>query len=127
MPSLTGYTFTPGYITCDNVTADLFNQDFVATADTVGIVSTTLNNRLQVYPNPTTGELTITYPPLAGAGGGIISDVEIFDIYGKKLQSHHLIISSSHHLINISHFHAGIYFVRITTEKGIAIKKVVKM
>ena len=127
MPSLTGYTFTPGYITCDNVTADLFNQDFVATADTVGIVSTTLNNQLRIYPNPTTGELTITYPPLAGAGGGIISDVEIFDIYGKKLQSHHLIISSSHHLINISHLPSGIYFLKVSTETGIVTKKITKI
>ena len=113
IPSLTGYTFTPGYITCDNVTADLFNQNFVAVADTVGIVSTTLNNRLQVYPNPTTGELTITYPPLAGAGGGIISDVEIFDIYGRKLNNCQLSIINYQLKLSISHLPSGVYILRV--------------
>ncbi|MCL1850839.1 MAG: T9SS type A sorting domain-containing protein [Bacteroidetes bacterium] len=56
-----------------------------------------------------------------------MNNVEVFDVYGRKLSSHHLIPSSSHHLINISHLHAGIYFVRITTDQGAVMRKVVKI
>jgi len=89
-----------------------------------------MNSNVLVYPNPTTGALRIS-----PAGGGLrgwnngelrIENVEIFDIYGRKLSSNHLITSSPHHLINISHLNAGIYFVKIQTEKGIVTKKIVK-
>jgi hypothetical protein len=56
-----------------------------------------------------------------------INNVGIFDVYGKKLSSHHLITSSSNHQINISDFHTGIYFVKIITEKGAVTKKVIKL
>jgi len=74
--------------------------------------------QLQVYPNPTTGQLTINNEQLT------INNVEIFDIYGKK---HHLITSSSNHLINISHLPAGVYFVKITTDTGIQTQKIIKL
>ena len=75
---------------------------------------------VMVYPNPTTGELRITNYELQ------ITNVEIFDVYGRQLSSHHLIVSSSHHLIIISHLQAGLYFVKITTEKGFITKKIIK-
>ena len=64
-----------------------------------------------------------------------MNNIEIFDIYGKKCQitnlisqaSNHLITSSSNHLINISHLQAGIYFVKITTAKGVITQKIVKL
>jgi len=55
-----------------------------------------------------------------------IKQVEVFDIYGRKQSSHHLIPSSSHYLINISHLPVGIYFVKIGTEAGEVVRKVVK-
>jgi hypothetical protein len=79
-----------------------------------------------IYPNPTTGELRIEngeqrmkndnnkgiYPLV----------VEIFDIYGRKLLSNHLIHSSSNHIIDISHLQPGLYFLRV----GGVVVKVVK-
>jgi hypothetical protein len=53
-------------------------------------------------------------------------DDEVFDAYGRKLSSHHLITSSSNHLINISHLPAGVYVVKILTENGVITRKVVK-
>jgi len=76
--------------------------------------------------NPTTGELTISP---AGGGKGVeqltIHSVEIFDIYGKchvSLVTCH----STHVTLNISHLSAGLYFVKISTEAGMVVKKVVK-
>ena len=73
--------------------------------------------KIGVTPNPTTGELSITNYELG------ITNVEVYDIYGKK---YHLITSSSNHLITIFHLPAGLYFVKIITENGVFVEKVVK-
>ncbi|MCL2246341.1 MAG: T9SS type A sorting domain-containing protein [Lentimicrobiaceae bacterium] len=80
-----------------------------------------------VYPNPTTGELRIANYELRitnyelGIANyefetGTLSEVEveIFDIYGRKLSSHSSPLTShSSSLINISHLPAGVYLLRI--------------
>jgi len=76
---------------------------------------------INIYPNPTTGELEIKNYELE------INSIEIFDVYGRKLSSHHLIPTSSHHLINISHFPAGIYFVKIKITTGTQTQKIIKL
>jgi hypothetical protein len=64
---------------------------------------------LSVYPNPTSGELLITSYELQ------VTNIEVFDIFGKKLSSH-----TAHHTphtaINISHLAPGIYLLKINTE-----------
>jgi len=101
----------------------------------VGVVSTTLNNRIEVYPNPTTGELTITHIPRWRGQGVeqlinneqlIINNVEVFDVYGKRHEGTKGRKHEGEIVINISHLHAGVYFVKVTTEKGVAMRKVVK-
>ena len=88
---------------------------------------------LTIYPNPTTGELTISP---AGGGKGVeqltINNIEIFDIYGKSHLSlvtrHETLVTRHSSLVtlNISHLSAGLYFVKISTEAGMIVKKVVK-
>ena len=75
---------------------------------------------IAIYPNPTTGELTINNEQL------IINNIEIFDIYGRKLS--HISYPKSHisNLIDISDLAPGIYFVKIKTEINEIVKKVVK-
>ena len=86
----------------------------------VGIETITNDpSQITVYPNPTTGQLRITNYELR------IDNVEIFDVMGKKLSSHHLIPTSSNQL-DISRFPAGIYFLKMTTETEIVTKKVIK-
>ena len=72
-----------------------------------------------VYPNPTTGELRVE------SGEWKVESVEVFDIYGRKSSSHHLITSSSNQ-INTSHLPAGVYFLKIAAETGIITKKIIK-
>jgi len=55
----------------------------------------------------------------------IMNNIEVFDVYGKKISSHHLINTSSHHL-DISGLASGVYFVRITGEKGYSVQRFVK-
>jgi hypothetical protein len=69
---------------------------------------------VRIYPNPTSGEIVVSseYRVLS---------IEIFDIFEKKVS--HLTIS---HPISISGLPAGIYFIRIQTEKGTVTRKIIK-
>jgi len=73
-----------------------------------------------LYQNPATEKLQITSSKL------LINNIDVFDVYGRNLLSSHLIIPSSHYQIDISHLQYGIYFVKITTQKGVIIKKITK-
>jgi uncharacterized protein YuzE len=92
-------------------------------ANTVSIFEPhqTLTN-IKVYPNPTTGELRITNYALNQVQGRI-TNAEIFDITGRKISSYHLIPSSSHHLINISHLPADIYFMKVNNQTVKVVKQ----
>ena len=78
-----------------------------------------LLDRISVTPNPTTGELRVE------SGALRVESVDVFDVFGRnvsRLTSH-----ISHPLsIDLSHLPSGIYFVRITTETGTVVRKVVK-
>ncbi|MDR2972625.1 MAG: DUF2436 domain-containing protein [Bacteroidales bacterium] len=74
---------------------------------------------LQVYPNPTTGELRVTSYELQ------VTSMEIFDVYGRAVSTHYSLLTT-HCSMDISHLPAGIYFLKIETEKGPVTKKVVK-
>ena len=84
------------------------------------------NSSFTVYPNPTTGELFIERGRDGARPVSTITNIDFFDVYGKKISSHHLIPSSSHHLINISHLNPGIYFLRVTSGNSFEVVKVVK-
>ena len=80
-----------------------------------------LEKEIEVFPNPTTGELTITNCELR------ITGVELFDIYGKKVSSHHLIISPSHQKVDISDLPSGTYILEIVLENDKTCKKIIKL
>ena len=75
--------------------------------------------KITVYPNPTRGELTIDNGQLT------INNVEIYDIYGKKIfeEKENLTVLRSY---NLTVLPKGIYFLKISTEKGIVVQIVVK-
>jgi hypothetical protein len=95
----------------------------------VGIVETQCLASLRVYPNPTTGELRMEN------GEWRIENVEFFDISGKQivipnaarnLEGYETQPQADGVVLNISHFPTGIYFLRIQTEQGVVVKKVIK-
>lgn len=88
------------------------------TDDEVGIDENEMLG-ITVYPNPTIGKLRIEN------GEWRIDNVEIFDIYGRKQKAESKKIGSEI-LIDISHLSAGIYFLRIRTEQGDVVRKVLK-
>jgi len=74
---------------------------------------------IKIYPNPTTGQLKIESEEMR------IENVEIFDVFGKKILSKKFLMSPET-VINISHLPTGVYFVRIQAEASEVIKKVLK-
>ena len=83
-------------------------------------VKENFQSEMALYPNPTTGELSITNYELG------ITNIEIFDIYGRKHHISYLKSQISNHQINISHLSAGIYFVKVYTAQGVFVEKVIK-
>ena len=79
--------------------------------------------RFNIYPNPANNELRIT---IAGQARNDEANVEIYDVYGRKISSHHLIASSSHHTINISSLSSGIYFIKLINEQGSSMQRFTK-
>jgi len=76
--------------------------------------------RITVYPNPTTGELYIQSSKFK------VQSVEVYDVYGRKQKSRKAEEQKGKWNMDISDLPNGIYFVKIYTEDGVVVKKVVK-
>jgi hypothetical protein len=111
-----------GYHTFENVTAN--HTISVTFKATVGIPDI-LANSISIYPNPTQNELRID-------GGDLqINHVEICDLAGRVVGAGLAPAQSgqpqgSPLQIDISHLPAGIYLIKIHTDKGIVTRKAVK-
>jgi hypothetical protein len=83
---------------------------------------------VKIFPNPTRGELIIDNGQLT------IENVEIFDVMGRTVGANLCVrlVETRHatslqpQRLNLSHLPAGIYFVRIQTDKGTVTKKIIK-
>jgi hypothetical protein len=69
----------------------------------ISIQENRVENEIKIYPNPTTGELTIDNGQLT------INNIEVFDVYGRKCHVSHVTC----HDIDISHLPIGVYIVKI--------------
>jgi hypothetical protein len=72
-----------------------------------------------IYPNPTTGELRVTSYKLQ------VASVEVYDVFG-RMQNAECRMQNTEWGVNISNLFSGIYIVKINTNTGEIIKKVVK-
>lgn len=77
-------------------------------------VQTTINT-INIYPNPITDVLFIDSKEN-------INKIEIFDIFGRQIQNYKVVNSS----INFNDKNAGLYFLKIYSDSGLIIKKVIK-
>jgi len=77
------------------------------------------NDHIIIYPNPTDGKLRVTSYELP------IGEIVIWDIMGRKMLSRKAEGRKQNEL-DISHLPAGMYFVRVQTDKGVVTRKVVK-
>jgi len=82
----------------------------------VGIVETVLPN-INVYPNPTTGELRIESRETR------VENVVVYDIFGKNQKIGNW---KTENAIDISNLPTGVYLVKISTKAGEIVRKVLK-
>ena len=87
----------------------------IAVYANVSVNDVSIDN-INVYPNPTSSELRIEN------GGLSIENVMVYDVFGKLLET----MSGDVHSINMSGYTPGTYFLRISTESGMIVKKVVR-
>ncbi|MES2486915.1 MAG: T9SS type A sorting domain-containing protein [Bacteroidota bacterium] len=76
------------------------------------------DSSIKVYPNPAGSVINI-------AANNILQHVELYDMQGRLLQAKS--INGTQDTLDISSRSAGIYFVKIFTEKGVGIERVMKI
>lgn len=80
----------------------------------VGVAEIT-NSQLQLYPNPTNGELTISVEQ------GKISEIQIVDLLGKNCLSKSLNNGLSETTLDVSSLKDGAYFVTVKTNNNVTV------
>ncbi len=83
----------------------------------LGIKDHQVDKSVALYPNPTKGNVSINCD-------NTIKRVELFDVQGRILQNK--IESNNNTQLDISNKPNGLYFIRITTENGMKVEKVIK-
>lgn len=78
-----------------------------------------LDNKLfiKIFPNPTNGQLTIESKN--------IKSIVLFDIAGKILMTENWSQTSNVRNINISNVNTGIYFLKVSTDNGSLVRKLI--
>jgi len=86
-------------------------------AVTTNINTTQSDLKIDVYPNPTTGTITIE--------GQEIEKIEIFDITGKRILE--MLVNKTNETISvdISAFNNGVYLLKVQTNLGVSVNKIV--
>ena len=81
-----------------------------------------MKNGIVIYPNPTTGELTITNNSQVQRQS---TSIEIFDVLSKNASAKFLSFEETK-VIDISHLPSGVYFIRISTQGNVFTDKIIK-
>lgn len=92
------------------------NFNFSYSEQNILSVSEIIEEQLKIYPNPVSNILTIK------SEINPIDKVEIYSVLGKKIKT----IDSDFENINTGDLSKGIYLLRIYTEKGIKVNKLIK-
>jgi len=92
---------------------------FTFTLQQVLVVSdTTLENNISLYPNPTKGTLMIK-----NSGTAIFESAEIYATNGKKLKVYNKLNDPQN--IDLNQLPRGLYFLRLSSDKGSVTKKII--
>jgi len=88
------------------------------TATTTTGIENHLLNSISLYPNPAKEYIDVRVDELN------VTSMEVYDVYGKLINTVSVIDNPTR--INVSSLASGMYFVRVTTEQGVATKSFVK-
>ena len=93
---------------------------FEVTVDAYVGIADLYANGISVYPNPTSGIFRIKNKELR------IENIEITDISGKIIYNSKFIIQNSELTIDLTSYPASVYCIKVATDKGISVKKIIK-
>jgi chitodextrinase len=102
---------------CGDGNVSDWSSAITVTTLTDGIENYLLNS-ISLYPNPAKEYIDVRVDELN------VTSMEVFDVYGKLINTVNVIDNPTR--INVSNLAAGMYFVRVTTEQGVATKSFVK-
>jgi hypothetical protein len=91
--------------------------NFIYSEDCSLSIPALLEDRFIIYPNPTTNLLTIQ-----NQNNLKIDSVSLYDTLGRKVMESNEATES----MDVSNLTAGVYFIHITTDRGIVTKKIIK-
>lgn len=77
-----------------------------------------LQNSISIYPNPSKGEIFIN-----NSGNSILENAEIFDVTGKKLKKYYNLSNEKN--IRFNTLESGLYFLKVNSNKGSTVKKLI--
>ncbi|MCE3278201.1 MAG: C-terminal target protein [Bacteroidetes bacterium] len=95
-----------------------FTVNVVDSDITTNITSAQKEDNYLLYPNPTSGELTIVHRADTGS-----AQLNIFNLLGKTILSTRI---TGNHKLDISDVNAGVYIIEITNDLGISRTKLYK-
>jgi hypothetical protein len=78
-----------------------------------------LSSKFSVYPNPANNEISFS-----NDANAVVSAVEMADLNGRVVKTAN--INATEGTVSISDLATGIYMMTITTDQGVAVKKIVK-
>tara|TARA_R110002049_G_scaffold86004_3_gene218629 strand:- start:1244 stop:4957 length:3714 start_codon:yes stop_codon:yes gene_type:complete len=111
------YSIQQGSLFTSNNYLETFTEGIFTISATAGLASEFINKNLKIYPNPVKDILAIE----------INNNIEvhqftIYNLQGKVIKN---VIKKQ--ATNISNLPTGVYFIKIETDKGIGIKKIIKL
>ncbi len=93
--------------------------DNINASPTLGVAEVEDSYNFSIFPNPGKTSLNIHLAALNSD-----TNVEVFDILGKKIYSNSL--NTLRNTINVSKWHSGVYLVRVSQENQVVTKRFVK-
>ncbi len=88
---------------------------------TTGKASLNTSKEVMIYPNPTSGLITINNLNFKNDG-----TISVFDVYGKLVFNKNYSPSKTSEIIDITALDNGIYFLKIASKNETVIKKIIK-
>ena len=92
-------------------------NDYETTFQLLSNPGVAIDNSISIYPNPAKNNVNIHC-------NNTIKTIELYDVQGRVLQSQ--VIDSQSSTMDISSKSKGVYFLKVVTEKGIKVEKLVK-
>jgi len=88
-----------------------------AACDTLSVENLTNRHLFSIFPNPANSQITVETTPVE-------SQLSILNLYGQELITHQ--ITGFKTQLDISNLPAGVYFIRITNNKTVEMRKIIK-